>query len=80
MHHISHEAVCRVRDRGFWTNGEVVTHDHYNLWTTQGGRLQQIRSGVIADSDSLQDLRYTCDAVGNVRTILDTLTAGFTRP
>jgi RHS repeat-associated protein len=37
----------------------------------QGGRLQQIKSGVYATPDSLQDLRYTYDRVGNVLTISD---------
>ncbi len=35
------------------------------------GRLQQITTGTPADPDSLQDLRYTYDAVGNVLSIED---------
>ena len=45
----------------------------YFGWTVANGqgRLQQIRSGLPATPDSLQDLRYTYDAVGNVSTISD---------
>jgi hypothetical protein len=51
----------------------LKTDYNYNPWTTpdQGGRLQQIKSGVYATPDSLQDLRYTYDRVGNVLTISD---------
>ena len=45
VQHTPYDAAGRVRDRGFGMNGAMVTHYHYNLWTTQGGRLQQIRSG-----------------------------------
>jgi RHS repeat-associated protein len=43
----------------------------YYAWTTQGGRLQSALGGLRLDNDSLQDLRYTYDSVGNVQTISD---------
>lgn len=43
----------------------------YNAWTTQGGRLQQTKTGTPSSTTSLQDLRYTYDSAGNVLTIQD---------
>ena len=52
--------------------GNTLRTDYvYNPWTTQNGRLQQIKTGTTANPTSLQDLRYTYDAVGNVLTIQD---------
>src|SRR3989304_909141 len=49
-----------------------LDYTHY-AWTAEGGqgRLLQIQAGTPADPDSLQDLRYTYDLVGNVDTIED---------
>ena len=45
----------------------------YFPWTTSNGRgrLQQIKAGTPANPTSLQDLRYTYDAVGNIASIQD---------
>ncbi len=45
----------------------------YYPWSQQGGRLQQLLSGTPADSDSLQDLRYTYDMSGNLLSLQDYL-------
>jgi RHS repeat-associated protein len=57
------------------SGGNFVLKVDYNYfaWTDANGqgRLQQIKSGIPTDLDSLQDLRFTYDAVGNVLTIQD---------
>ncbi len=45
----------------------------WNQGANNGGRLQQIRSGPPGAPASLQNLTYTYDAVGNVKTIVDGL-------
>jgi RHS repeat-associated protein len=52
-------------------NPVLVTNYDYYAWTSQGGRLQYLKSGVWGSLTSLQNLSYTYDAVGNVETILD---------
>jgi hypothetical protein len=49
------------------------TQYSYYAWTAPNGlgRLQQLRSGTAAQPSQLQDLSYTYDAVGNVKTIVD---------
>ena len=41
--------------------------------TSQGGRLQNLKTGIPSDDDSLQSLTYTYDNVGNIQTIVDGL-------
>jgi YD repeat-containing protein len=49
-----------------------VDYTYFNWADVNGqGRLQQVTGGTMADLDSLQDLRYTYDANGNVMTIQD---------
>jgi len=45
----------------------------YYAWTTSNGRgrLQQLKTGTPSVTDSLQDLRYSYDAVGNVTQVQD---------
>ena len=65
-----------VRDQGLSGVDPVIRMDYtYFLWTDLygQGRLKQITSGIITNTDSLQDLRYTYDANGNVLTIKDYL-------
>ena len=52
-------------------NPVLVNNNHYNLWTVDGGRMDYLKAGVYADQDSLLDLRYDYDAVGNLLSILD---------
>jgi hypothetical protein len=51
-----------------YTLGQTYT---YYPWTQQGGRLQNLKSGIALDTDSLQNLSYSYDEVGNVETIFD---------
>ena len=63
-----------VRDQGMSDSSPVIRVDYsYFDWTDLNGqgRLEQVMSGVMSDLDSLQDLRYTYDANGNVLTIDD---------
>jgi YD repeat-containing protein len=63
-----------VRDLGLSSGNPVIRVDYtYFSWTDANGqgRLKQITSGIMSDTDSLQDLRYTYDANGNVLTIKD---------
>ena len=65
-----------VRDLGGPSGSPVMRVDYtYFNWTDVNGqgRLKQITSGIMSDTDSLQDLRYTYDANGNVLTIQDYL-------
>jgi len=49
----------------------VINGYEYYPWTEQGGRLQRMTSGIPNYPDSLQDLRYTYDDMGNVLSIQD---------
>jgi YD repeat-containing protein len=63
-----------VRDLGLSSGNPVIRMDYtYWGWTDANGqgRLKQIMSGIMTNTDSLQDLRYTYDANGNVLTIKD---------
>jgi YD repeat-containing protein len=65
-----------VRDLGLSSGNPVIRMDYtYWGWTEANGqgRLKQIMSGIMTKTDSLQDLRYTYDVNGNVRTIQDYL-------
>jgi YD repeat-containing protein len=72
-----YDAAGRVEKRTL--GGGVITVDYlYYGWTAGNGqgRLQQIQSGIAGDLDSLQNLQYTYDAVGNGLTIADSLAGG----
>jgi RHS repeat-associated protein len=43
----------------------------YNEWDVQGGRLQYLKAGTVANPISLQNLTYTYDNNGNSLTIVD---------
>ncbi len=65
-----------VRDLGLSSGNPVIHTDYtYFEWVeiNGAGRLEQITSSSVADPDSLQDLRYTYDANGNVLTVKDYL-------
>ncbi|MBM4461667.1 MAG: hypothetical protein FJ011_28575, partial [Chloroflexi bacterium] len=69
-----YDAAGRVISRTLGSGAaQWQTQYTYYAWTTPNGqgRLQQLRSGTAAQPGQLQDLSYTYDAVGNVRTILD---------
>jgi RHS repeat-associated protein len=68
-----YDAAGRV-DYRMLSSGTQIKQDYeYYAWTTQGGRLSGIVSGPTTDVDSLQDLHYTYDAVGNITDIVDDL-------
>jgi RHS repeat-associated protein len=54
---------------------QQITWYNYNSWTTQGGRLKEMRSGTpgtyATANPSIQYLEYDYDAVGNVNWIKD---------
>lgn len=65
-----------VRDVGGPSGSPVIREDYtYFNWTdvNGNGRLKQVTSGIMSNTDSLQDLRYTYDQNGNVLTIKDYL-------
>jgi len=66
----TYDAAGRVDVRTLGNN-TLKTDYNYNPWSTKGGRLQQLKSGTPGVPDSLQDLRYTYDPVGDVLTIQD---------
>jgi RHS repeat-associated protein len=71
-----YDAAGRVdlRELGLSGSNPILKVDYnYFAWDALNGqgRLQQIMSGIVSDTDSLQDLRYTYDASGNVLTIQD---------
>jgi hypothetical protein len=72
VHHTDYDAASRATKRFFWLNADVVTRYNYNLWTTQGGRLLQLQSGLSSNVTSLQNMVYNYDAVGNVAVLAPT--------
>ncbi len=52
-------------------NPVLVSDYNYNLWTVDGGRMNTLKAGIYSDQDSLLDLRYDYDNVGNLLSILD---------
>jgi hypothetical protein len=70
----TYSAAGRLNVRTLGAN-ELLTDYNYFAWTAANGwgRLKEIKSGTPSDTDSLQDLGYTYDAVGNVLTIKDYL-------
>ncbi|OGO29419.1 MAG: hypothetical protein A2136_07060 [Chloroflexi bacterium RBG_16_54_11] len=70
----SYDAAGRVQLRTL--GADVLRTDYvYFAWTTANGqgRLKRIMTGTPGAATSLQDLRYTYDAVGNILTIKDYL-------
>jgi RHS repeat-associated protein len=65
----------RMTYRDYRDPAIMQTSTSYKAWdvTPGAGKLNQILSGVPGNTDSLQDLRYTYDAVGNILTIRDYL-------
>ncbi|MEZ4711505.1 MAG: hypothetical protein R3A44_30205 [Caldilineaceae bacterium] len=57
-------------------NDQVRTDYVYNGWSTQGGRLQQIKSGPPANLTALQQMTYSYDTRGNVSSIVDANAGG----
>jgi YD repeat-containing protein len=58
-----YDSAGRITSRAL---GNTLTQTFtYNPWTVQGGRLQNISTG------TLQNLAYTYDSVGNIKTITD---------
>ena len=68
----SYDAAGRVELRSF-SGGAFQTDFRYFPWTTRPGqgRLQQIISGIPSVLDSLQDLHYTYNDVGDILSIVD---------
>jgi RHS repeat-associated protein len=66
-----YDAAGRVTLRELGTNYTLGQTYTYYPWTQQGGRLQNLKSGIALDTDSLQNLVYTYDSVGNLETISD---------
>ena len=52
---------------------KIHTDYTYNAWNTDGGRLLNITSTQVSTSNTLQNLTYDYDAVGNINTILDSV-------
>jgi YD repeat-containing protein len=62
----------RVDLRLLGTGANALHQDYeYHLWTTQGGRLQTLKTGTSAFLTALQNLEYNYDAHGNVNWIKD---------
>jgi hypothetical protein len=53
------------------TNPILLKEFNYYAWNNQAGRLQRIKAGMTGTPDSLLDLTYTYDPVGNITTISD---------
>jgi RHS repeat-associated protein len=75
VYNTDYDPAGRVELRQLKSSGTIrVDYSYFGWNVTNGvGRLQQILSGISTDTDSLQDLRYTYDANGNVLTIKDYL-------
>jgi RHS repeat-associated protein len=70
----TYDMAGRIDVRAFGNNTQ--TDSDYFAWGTQGGRLQNLKSGTTnnpPNPTSLQNLTYSYDPVGNVSTILDSL-------
>jgi RHS repeat-associated protein len=66
-----YDAAGRVTLRELGSNYTLGQSYLYYPWTQQGGRLQNLQSGIALDTDSLQSLSYGYDAGGNVLSIID---------
>jgi YD repeat-containing protein len=69
-----YDAAGRLELRTLGSN-QVRTDPIYFGWTTQGGRMQWLRSGATTNEDR-QKLEYAYDAVGNVSWVKDYLAGG----
>lgn len=54
-------------------NNLLDTAYTYNPWNTQGGRLQSLVTTKVSNQTNLQNFAYAYDSVGNINTILDSL-------
>ncbi len=70
-----YDELGRIRERVLG-NGTYRTKYEYYGWTaahgSNAGRLQIIQTGTSGNPGSLQRLTYTYDAVGNIKSVLDT--------
>jgi RHS repeat-associated protein len=64
-----YDAAGRIELMTFGNNTQ--TDYVYNTWSTEGGRLQQLKSGTASVPNSLQGLSYTYDPAGNIATITE---------
>jgi RHS repeat-associated protein len=74
-----YDAAGRMNSRLFGNN--VIVDPTYYAWTTQGGRLQNLRAGPGGNPTQWQNLSYTYDAIGNIQQIQNSLaneTANYT--
>jgi RHS repeat-associated protein len=67
----TYDAAGRVITRQMSWNAFYTTYTYYG-WTTQGGRLNSIKTTTTNNSDR-QSLTYTYDAAGNITNIVDAL-------
>ena len=77
----SYDAAGRVTWRGLGADSLpattlLQTNYTYNPWSSQGGRLLQMQTGVVTDTTSLQKLKYNYDPVGNITWIQNHKTGG----
>ncbi len=52
---------------------KIDTDYTYNAWNADGGRLLNLSSTQVSTSNPLQNLTYDYDPVGNINTIVDSL-------
>jgi RHS repeat-associated protein len=52
---------------------KIHTDYTYNAWNADGGRLQNLTSSQVSPANPLQNLSYDYDPVGNINTIVDSL-------
>ena len=64
-----YDASGRITSQAVGT-GLKTTYQYYP-WTSQGGRLQYLKSGTTGSPTSLQYFSYSYDNVGNITSILD---------
>jgi RHS repeat-associated protein len=69
---IAYDAANRMTEilRGV---NKVHTDYTYNPWNADGGRLQNLTSTQVSPANNLQNLTYDYDSVGNINTIIDSL-------
>ena len=68
----SYDVAGRVVERRLGQGGNLSMRYSYYPWTQQGGRLQQLAAGPLANPSALLDLRYSYNMyTGNLTTIQD---------